>query len=126
MDSRSVSAVVEVGESDVAILRPFFEPGFDRYALTRPVFVVMLDGRVLAACTSSRESDVAAEAWVATEPDFRHQGLASLCTAAWAAHVTRASKTAFYSCDEANQGSVGVARRLGAKQWLSSVVIESA
>jgi GNAT superfamily N-acetyltransferase len=78
-------------------------------------------GRTVATCSSSRENDRCAEAWVHTEPEFRRRGYARLVTAAWAQDIQRQGKIPFYSHLIDNAASRGVARSLGLSEFLVAV-----
>lgn len=75
-------------------------------------FAVVVDGVVVSTCESSRESALAAEAWVRTVPTVTRRGYATSVTAAWALDVRRRSKVPFYSHAHSNAASAGVARAL--------------
>lgn len=81
-------------------------------------FAIIADGLVVATCESSRESRVAAEAWVRTLPSYRGRGYATRVTAAWARDVRRRSKEPFYSHHRENLASAGVARALNLLPFL--------
>ncbi len=84
----------------------------------RPVFAIVVDGRIVATCVSARENEVAAEAWVQTSPDYRRRGLARQVTAAWARDVVTQGKIAFYSHRRDNLASRGVAASLGLTRFV--------
>jgi hypothetical protein len=86
-----------------------------------PAFGVVVDGRVVAVCVSSREDDFAGEAWVQTTAALRGQGYARQATAAWAHALQQAGKIAFYSHSADNPASAGVARSLGLELYLRDV-----
>lgn len=101
--------------------------GFDsglRASEDRPVHAVVLDGRIVSACVSSRENREAGEAWVQTRPEFRGRGYARQAVAAWAHRLQRRGKVAFYShhCD--NQASRGVARSLDLRKFVDFASFE--
>lgn len=79
----------------------------------RPIFAVVVEGRVVSACGSARESDEAGEAWVQTAPTFRRRGYARQAVAAWAQNLQKRGKTPFYSHRRENAASRAVARSLG-------------
>jgi GNAT superfamily N-acetyltransferase len=81
-------------------------------------FAVIEDGLVVATCESSRESGVAAEAWVRTLPAYRGRGYARRATAAWALDARARSKEPFYSHHRDNLASAAVARALGLVPFL--------
>jgi predicted GNAT family acetyltransferase len=72
-------------------------------------------------CVSSRENEVAAEAWVETRPEHRRRGLARQVTAAWGHDLRRRGKIPFYSHRLENSASQAVARSLGLRQWKTEV-----
>ena len=84
-----------------------------------PVFGVAIHGRIVSACSSSRENGRSAEAWVWTEPEYRRRGYARQAVSAWAHDLQRRGKVAFYSHNHDNLASQAVARGLGLKQFLS-------
>ncbi len=75
-------------------------------------FTVIVDGLVVSTCESSRESGLAAEAWVRTLPGYRGHGYATRVTAAWARNVRQRGKEPFYSHHRDNLASAAVARAL--------------
>lgn len=81
-------------------------------------FAVIADGLVVATCESSRESGVAAEAWVRTLPAYRGRGYARRVTAAWALDTRARAKEPFYSHHRDNLASAAVARALGLVPFL--------
>jgi predicted GNAT family acetyltransferase len=117
---------VQLATGDEGLLAEFSEPGFADLARRRPVFVVLMDGRVVSACTSSRENVRAAEAWVFTDPSLRGRGLGRAVAAVWASFAVRNGKVAFYSHDEENTASGSIARALNLEHWLSSVIYDVA
>lgn len=86
-----------------------------------PVFGCLNGAQVVCGCSSSRENDGSAEAWVWTEPDYRGRGYAGRATMAWAHDLQRRGKTPFYSHTWDNLASQSVARKLGLRQFLTAV-----
>ncbi len=84
---------------------------------TVAVFAIIVDGHIASSCQSSREHDLAGEAWVRTRPAFRRSGCARQVTAAWANHLRQQGKIAFYSHELNNVASEGVAASLGLEQF---------
>jgi hypothetical protein len=76
------------------------------------VYGIERDGKIASACVSTRENDSCGEAWVFTEPAFRHQGLAQKAVSAWAQGLIAAGKVPFYSHKMENDASASLARRL--------------
>ena len=83
------------------------------------VFAVILEGRIVSTCESSREDEAAAESWVRTLPECRGRGFARQVTAAWIAHALAQGKVPFYSHRVDNVASEGVARSLGLAQFIT-------
>jgi len=102
-------------------LAPRDEPPPRRDTFPAEQFAVVVDGLVVATCESSRESELAAEAWVRTLPAARGRGYAVRVTAAWALDARRRGKIPFYSHHRANAASAGVARTLGLIPFLEDV-----
>jgi hypothetical protein len=75
-------------------------------------FAIIVDGLVVSTCESSRESGLAAEAWVRTLPAYRGRGYATRVTTAWALDARQRGKEPFYSHHRENQDSAAVARAL--------------
>jgi len=90
-----------------------FDPGLTAFLEKRPVFSVIVERKIVAACVSAREDHAAAEAWVQTAPDFRRRGYARQATAAWAHHLQQQGKIPFYSHLLDNLASEALARSLG-------------
>ncbi|HEX9036077.1 MAG TPA: GNAT family N-acetyltransferase [Ktedonobacterales bacterium] len=84
-------------------------------------FAIIVDGLVVATCESSRESGVAAEAWVRTLAAYRGRGYATRVTAAWALDARQRGKEPFYSHHRENLASAGVARALRLIPFLEDV-----
>lgn len=110
---------------DAARLRPAIVPAVEappaRGSFPGEQFAALMDGLVVATCESSRESALAAEAWVRTLPAARGRGYATRVTAAWALDARRRGKIPFYSHHRANIASAGVARALRLIPFLEDV-----
>lgn len=102
--------VTRLSQVDPVRLRQY-EEGID--LVDREVFGVLVDGRIVSTCESSRENDFAAESWVHTQEDYRRQGYARQVTAAWGNWVIQRGKVPFYSHSMENLASAAVARSLG-------------
>jgi len=105
-------------------LAPELYPSVVRLAqpntIGRPVFGVVVDERVVCACSSVRENSKAAEAWVWTLPQFQRRGYARQVTSAWAHDLRQQHKIAFYSHQRANLASAALARSLGLSCFLTA------
>jgi GNAT superfamily N-acetyltransferase len=84
-------------------------------------YAVIRDGRIVSTCTSAREYERAGEAYVYTVPAYRRQGYGRQVTAAWAHHLRRQGKIAFYSHAWDNPASQAVARSLGLRSCFAVV-----
>jgi hypothetical protein len=80
--------------------------------LPGPIYAIIVDNHIESACVSSRENELAAEAWVQTSQTHRQRGYGSQVTAAWANNLQKRAKIPFYSHRLGNIDSEGVARRL--------------
>jgi GNAT superfamily N-acetyltransferase len=78
-----------------------------------PCLAVLVRGRAVSVCFSSRIGERAMEAGVFTLPEFRGRGYAARVTAAWALAVRRRGIVPVYSTSWENLASQGVARTLG-------------
>jgi hypothetical protein len=87
------------------------------------VYGIERDGKMVSACVSARENDYCGEAWVFTEPAFRHQGLAQKAVSAWAEGLISAGKLPFYSHKVENNASASLARRLGLPPVFEEIVV---
>ncbi len=92
------------GTDDAAVVRLEAEhqaaadvSSLDVPEVSRRTLAVIDDGRVVSFCTSLREDDHAAEAWVITAARYRHRGLAQAVVRAWVRSVLADGKIAFYS-----------------------------
>ena len=88
-----------------------------RFVRQKSEYAVIVDDRVVSACSSTREDPWAGEAWVHTDPAYRGRGFARQATAAWAHALQQRGKIPFYSHLNANMASQGVARSLGLIQY---------
>lgn len=95
--------------------------GFGGFA--ERVYVIERDGNIASACMSARENDSCGEAWVFTDPAFRHQGLAQRVVGAWARQLIRAGKVPFYSHKIENTASANLAARLGLEPVFEETVL---
>lgn len=88
-----------------------FEPGstFPKH----PALGVIVDGKLMCVCESSREDDLAAESWVRTLEAYRGKGFAKTATLAWAVNLQKQGKTPYYSHKATNEASKAVAKSLG-------------
>jgi hypothetical protein len=93
------------------------DPGRDRLRDANPG---NWEPRVTSICHTPAWSDIAADAGVWTDPDFRGNGLAAATTVAWFRLITATGRTAFYSTSSWNRSSQRVAARLGLRPigWL--------
>lgn len=85
--------------------------GIDSFA--EEVFALEHEGKIVSACVSTRENKQCAEAWVYTDPDYRHQGFAQQVVGTWARKMIQAGKVPFYSHKIENKASAGLAAKLG-------------
>ena len=84
----------------------------------RPVFGIADGGRTVCACSSVRENEKCAEAYVWTEPRYRRRGYARQAVLAWAHELQQRGKLPFYSHEVGNLASQAVARSLGLRRLL--------
>ena len=89
--------------------------------LPGPIYAIIVDNHIESACVSSRENELAAEAWVQTSQTHRQRGYGSQVTAAWANNLQKRAKIPFYSHRLGNTDSEGVARRLGLIWFIDDV-----
>jgi len=89
------------------VQRPLEEGASDRS------FAILDGDTVLSGCSSSRENDSAAEAWVWTDESARRQGHGRRCVAAWVNDALGRGKVPFYSHAHDNLASRQLARSLG-------------
>jgi hypothetical protein len=95
--------------------------GFDGFA--EQVYGIERDGKIVSACVSTRENDFCGEAWVYTDQEYRHQGLAPKVVGAWATGLLSAGKVPFYSHKIQNDASANLAKRLGLQPVFEEIVI---
>jgi len=84
------------------------------------IFGVIRDDCVVSACSSSRENDTSAEAWVWTDPEYRGRGYAPQSVAACADDLHDRGKVPFYSHHIDNLASQSVAGKLKLKHFLAA------
>ena len=72
---------------------------------------------------SVRENERCGEAWVYTDPPFRHLGLARQVISAWAQSMIAAGKVPFYSHKMTNIASANLANRLELQPVFEEIAI---
>ncbi|MCC6300670.1 MAG: GNAT family N-acetyltransferase [Anaerolineales bacterium] len=95
--------------------------GFGGFA--KPVYAIEQDGKIVSACASTRENNFCGEAWVYTDEEHRHQGLAQKVVSVWANNLKTAGKVPFYSHKIQNSASANLAKRLGLQSVFEEIVI---
>ena len=87
------------------------------------MFGIEDDGQIISSCVSTRENAFCGEAWVYTDEDHRHQGLAQKVVSAWAASLLNVGKVPFYSHKITNTASANLAKRLALQPAFEEIVI---
>lgn len=118
-ESNIESQAVRLDESHRALIEQFSP---DMNIVDKAVFAVIIEGRIVSICESSRENARAGEVWVQTVPDFRGRGFAGQVTAAWARHLQQQTKIPFYSHKLSNLASQAVAQQLNLIQYIQDAV----
>src|SRR4030095_15359627 len=95
--------------------------GFDSFA--ESVYAIERNDKIVSACVSTRENSFCGEAWVYTDSEYRHQGLAQKVISAWAMNLISAGKVPFYSHKIQNNASANLAKRLGLHAVFEEIVI---
>lgn len=85
-------------------------------------FGIIVNGKLVCVCESSKENDEAAESWIRTLEEYRGKGYARQATLAWAYNLHQTGKIPFYSHKESNFQSQAVARSLGLIQYSDEVI----
>ena len=107
---------LRLAEVDPALVRQY-DPEMD--VSRKEVFGVLVDGKIVSTCESSREDERAGEAWVRTLAGYRRRGYARQATAAWGHWLISHGKTPFYSHRWENFASQALAQSLGLIQYLA-------
>lgn len=87
-------------------------------------YSIAMDGQPVAAASSSRSNDSAAELWIETDPAHRRHGYATVLAKAWAADVQQSAKIAFYSHLHENAASAALARNLSVLPLFEIIAID--
>jgi len=96
---------------------------FDFGGFTEQVHAIERDGKIVSACVSAKENERCGEAWVLTDEDYRHQGLAQKVVSVWARDLMLAGKLPLYSHKITNIGSAKLAKRLGLEPVFEEITI---
>jgi GNAT superfamily N-acetyltransferase len=114
--------VIELGEGREAeeLFAPFAAEG-PLLDPIRPFFVILRDGAVVSSCYSARLTDLAAEAGVDTDDEYRGRGFAAAVVNAWRVAIEAGGRTPLYSATDDNTSSRAVARRLGLRQYAETL-----
>lgn len=107
-----VARLSQVDPGIVQQFNPQFDPG------QKEIFGVLVDGKIVSTCESSREDVFAGEAWVQTLEPYRQRGYARQVTAAWGHGLQQHGKVPFYSHKWENLASQAVAHSLGLIQYI--------
>ena len=106
-------------KSDIKI-QAFYFDGF-----TEQVHAIERDGKIVSACVSAKENDHCGEAWVTTNENYRHQGLAQKVVSIWARDLMLTGKIPLYSHKITNLGSAKLAKRLGLEPVFEEIMISN-
>lgn len=87
------------------------------------VYAVERGGGIVSACMSVRENEQCGEAWVYTDPPYRHLGLARQVISAWAQSMIASGKVPFYSHKMTNIASANLANRLELQPVFEEIAI---
>lgn len=85
-------------------------------------YVIMADGKPVSWAWTQDGNKRAAELAVETLPEYRRRGHARQAVAAWASHVAKSGRVAFFSHEIGNVESEALGRSLGVVQYAISVV----
>ena len=96
---------------------------FDFGGFTEQVHAIERDGKIVSACVSAKENERCGEAWVLTDEDYRHQGLAQKVVSIWARDLIQVGKVPLYSHKITNIGSAKLAKRLGLEPVFEEITI---
>lgn len=108
---------IVVDRSNSSLLVGTFDDYIPELELVQPCVVLLVDGRPVTICHSSRQSPSAAEAGIETLPAYRRRGLGAQAVAKWASLVRESGRTPLYSTSWENTASQGLARSLGLTQY---------
>ena len=95
--------------------------GFEGFA--ENVYAIQRQGKVVSACVSARENEQCGEAWVYTDPAYRHQGFAQKVVNAWARDLIENKKVPFYSHKMENIASANLARKIGLQPVFEEITV---
>jgi hypothetical protein len=113
-------------ETDEVKLYPRTDPkiqAFDFGGFTEHVHAIERDGMIVSACVSAKENDHCGEAWVLTDENYRHQGLAQKVVSIWARDLILSGKIPLYSHKITNIGSAKLAHRLGLEPVFEEITV---
>jgi len=85
-------------------------------------YVIMADGKPVSWAWTQDGNERAAELAVETLPEYRRRGHARQAVAAWASHVVKGGRVAFFSHEIGNVESEALGRSLGVVHYAVSVV----
>jgi len=99
---------------------------FDFGGFAEHVYAIERDGRIVSACVSAKENDRCGEAWVLTDENYRHRGLAQKVVSMWAKYLMSVGKVPLYSHKIFNNGSAQLAKRLGLEPVFEEITVSPA
>jgi RimJ/RimL family protein N-acetyltransferase len=128
IDLATARTIAQPITSEQRELLDTWEPGAAEYLLRiehRPVFAVIIDGRVLCVAHSSRRTDAACELGIETHPDARRKGYALAATILWTAAVAQEGLIPIYSALAENTASLKLAHAAGYRVFARGAHIAS-
>jgi hypothetical protein len=108
---------IVVDRSNSSLLVGTFDDYIPELELVQPCVVLLVDGRPVTICHSSRLSPNAAEAGIETLPAYRRRGLGAQAVVKWASLVREFGRTPLYSTSWENTASQGLAKNLRLVQY---------
>jgi RimJ/RimL family protein N-acetyltransferase len=128
MSLAAAQQVARLLTPDDQALVDIFDPGSVEYYFhpdRRPLFGVIVEGRLLSLAHSSRRTPQACELGIDTRPEARRKGYALAATLLWAAEVTQADLVPFYSASAENTASLRLAEAAGYRAFARAATIEA-
>lgn len=111
------ATIVEISPHNQSVLEENFSAmlGFSGKAIATdtPIFAKLIDNKAVSLCNSARISELGAECYISTAPEYRNQGYATKITKHWANTVYASQKIPFLNTTLDNKATIAIANGIG-------------
>ncbi|MCU9614831.1 GNAT family N-acetyltransferase [Caldibacillus lycopersici] len=118
------SKAIQITNENKELIKPYYQYTYEDFPWKQPCFVMLENNEPVSICCTARQTEIACEASVYTQEDYRGRGYSLEVVNAWANTVQKQGRIALYSTSADNLASQAVARKLGLVQYGVDIQIE--